>query len=80
MACAINVTVPCACCKAAKKGSNARSASKRAAKNGRVRRICDGFTRWRAYVFGFATRHEYEAHFVSTAKIKANKGGGGARV
>ena len=28
MACAINVTVPCACCKAAKKGSNARSASK----------------------------------------------------
>ena len=28
MACAINVTVPGACCKAAKKGSNARSASK----------------------------------------------------
>ena len=74
MACAINVNVPCACCKAAKKSSKRDTASKELRKTVACDGICDSFTRWRAHVVGFAARHEYEAHKVSTAKIKANKG------
>ena len=66
--------MPCACCKAAKKKvQQSRYRAKRAAKNVRVRRICDSFTRWRAHVVGFATRHDYEVQSCRCLSKKAKR-------
>ena len=74
MACAINVNVPCACCKAAKKSSKRDTASKELRKTVACDGICDSFTRWRAHVFGFAIRHEHRGAKASLLKNKATKG------
>jgi hypothetical protein len=46
---------------------------KRAAKNGRVRRICDSFTRWRAHVFEFAALLDCRAILDSPPKFSKQR-------